>query len=53
MPPHFIADVETVPDDADAQLTSSSVDGRTVYSVKDMDEPTAGPPSSKHPTAMP
>ncbi|HEX6869129.1 MAG TPA: hypothetical protein VF119_10015, partial [Candidatus Limnocylindrales bacterium] len=40
LPPRFIADVETVPGDAEAQLASSSVDGRTVYSVKHLANPT-------------
>lgn len=40
MPPDFQADIETVPDDDDAQLTSASVNGRRVYSVKDLADPT-------------
>ncbi len=41
MPPHFIAKVQTVPADADAQLATSSVDGRTVYTVKHIGDPLA------------
>ena len=39
MPPDFIATVGTSPTDASAQLVASSVDGRTEYTVKHLDDP--------------
>ena len=39
MPPHFTADVQTIPTDAGAQLVASSVDGHTEYTVTHLADP--------------
>jgi hypothetical protein len=39
MPPGFTADITTIPTDADAQLSPTTVDDHTEYVVKDLAEP--------------